>query len=346
MDTKVYYIYGEDNEVLNEAALYIRSGKNVVFPTETVYGLGANALDKEACEKIFKAKGRPQDNPLIIHVANKDISDYAKNISKNANILIDKFWPGPLTIILDKSDIIPKEVTGGLESVAIRMPENKIALELIKRSGVPIAAPSANLSGKPSPTSIEHCVRDLSGRVDMIIGGETCKYGLESTVVEVKDNKVTILRPGKITADMINEVGIDVKLDPAITKESKVIVPKSPGMKYKHYAPDCDMIIVVGDKNKVINYIKNKTENFIKEGKKVGIISTEENLDQYTKGIVMNIGKGTDLSGIGSKLFSVLRELDKNKVDYILSEGFTSNGIGMAIMNRLKKASGHKIINV
>lgn len=347
MDTKVYYMSDEnENEVILEASKYIREGKLVVFPTETVYGLGANALDKKACERIFKAKGRPQDNPLIVHVANKDISEYVKNIPEYAEKLIDKFWPGPLTIILEKNSIIANEITGGLNSVAIRMPENVIARKIIEASKVPIAAPSANLSGKPSPTVIEHCIRDLSGRVDMIIGGYKCKYGLESTVVEIKDDEVIILRPGEITLNMIKDLNINVKLDPSLIKTSEDIVPKSPGMKYKHYAPDCDMIIVSGKTRNVIKYINDKSNDYIKRGKKVGIISTRENVKAYTQGEVLDIGSSENLNEIASKLFFILREFDKMKVDYIFSEGFTNEKIGLAIMNRLKKAANHKVINV
>lgn len=345
MDTKVYYTYNLDDTVLEEAAKYIKNGKTVVFPTETVYGLGANALDKDACEKIFRAKGRPQDNPLIVHVANKDVSEYVNVIPKSAKVLIDKFWPGPLTIIFPKKDVIPDEITGGLKSVAIRMPEGEIARKIISLSGVPIAAPSANLSGKPSPTNIEHCIRDLSGRVNMIIGGQECRCGIESTVVEALENEVVILRPGEITPEMIKECGVKVSIDPTITKNLNNVAPKSPGMKYKHYAPDSEMTIVVGENEKVVEYINKQCDKIILSGKKVGVISTEENKHLY-KGIVLSIGSRKNLKEVASKLFNVIREFDKLNVDYIFSEGFISEGVGLAIMNRLNKAAGHKIINL
>lgn len=346
MDTKVYYIDENNENIIKEAANYIKDGKTVIFPTETVYGIGANALDKKACEKIFRAKGRPQDNPLIIHVADKDISEYVESVPDEAKLLISNFWPGPLTIILKKKDIIPSEITGGLRSVAIRMPEGEIARKLIKESGVPIAAPSANLSGKPSPTTIEHCIRDLSGRVSMIIGGVECKYGIESTVVEVENGAVTILRPGEITFEMMKDLGLNVEIDPTIMETLIDVVPKAPGMKYKHYAPDSEMTIITGENLNVIEYINNKTEKLISEGKKVGIISTTENLDFYTKGTVLNIGSRNNLSEVASNLFDILRSFDKINIDYIFSEGFTEEGVGLAVMNRLKKAAGHKIIKV
>ncbi|KMT22797.1 L-threonylcarbamoyladenylate synthase [Clostridium cylindrosporum] len=344
MDTKVYYI--DNDAVINEAAYLIKKGETVVFPTETVYGLGANALDEKACEKIFMAKGRPQDNPLIVHVDNKDISKFVKSIPENVKILIDRFWPGPLTIILEKKDIIPDSITGGLKSVAIRMPESTIARKLIKASGVPIAAPSANLSGKPSPTTIDHCIRDLSGRVSMIIGGVECRCGLESTVVEAGETSVTILRPGEVTKEMIEDLGIKVDIDPTIMESLGDVVPKSPGMKYKHYAPDSDMTIVTGDLNKVIDYINNEAKKIALEGKRVGIIATNETLGEYHNGTVLSIGSRGNLNEVASKLFDVLREFDKIGVDYILSEGFIDEGVGLAIMNRLKKAAGHKVIKL
>ncbi|MEG0370699.1 MAG: L-threonylcarbamoyladenylate synthase [Clostridium sp.] len=343
MNTKVYYINGNES-VIKEAGEYIRRGETVVFPTETVYGLGANALDKKACEKIFMAKGRPQDNPLIVHVADRDVSKYVEFVPETSRILMDKFWPGPLTIIMKKKSIIPMEVTGGLESVAIRMPEGLVARKIILEAGVPIAAPSANLSGKPSPTTIEHCIRDLSGRVSMIIGGEECKCGLESTVVDVVGDLVTILRPGAITREMIEALGLRVSVDPSIMLSLKDAIPKSPGMKYKHYAPDSEMTIVVGEKEKVVEYINSKTEALILKGKKIGIIATNQTKAMYKNGVILSFGSRDNLQEVASNLFDILREFDKIGVDYIYSEGFEDKGIGLAIMNRLRKAASHKIV--
>lgn len=345
MDTKVYYI-SKDESVIKEAANCIKAGNTVVFPTETVYGLGANALDKDACDKIFKAKGRPQDNPLIVHVADKDISEYVSEVSDTANKLIDKFWPGPLTIILPKKDIIPSEVTATLSKVAVRMPQSKIARDIIKASGVPIAAPSANLSGKPSPTTVEHCIRDLSGRVSMIIGGEVSKCGLESTIVEVEGDKAIILRPGAITLEMIKELSIDVEVDPVIMRTLVNEAPRCPGMKYRHYAPESEMEIVMGDSKDVVDYINCNTLKLTNSGKKVMVISTAENLDKYSSEYVLNIGSRDNLSEVASRLFDVLRECDKVGVDVIYSEGFSDEGVGMAVMNRLRKAASHRITNL
>ncbi|MEF9953163.1 MAG: L-threonylcarbamoyladenylate synthase [Clostridium sp.] len=342
MDTKVYYI-SNDEAVIKEAADCIKNGNTVAFPTETVYGLGANALDKNACDKIFKAKGRPQDNPLIVHVADKDISEYVKEIPSSASRLIDEFWPGPLTIILPKKDIIPIEVTGGLKSVAIRMPKAKVARDLIKAAGVPIAAPSANLSGKPSPTTVEHCIRDLSGRVSMILGGQVSECGLESTIVEVTGDKVTILRPGAITFEMITELGIKVEVDPVVMKTLTNESPRCPGMKYRHYAPESEMEIVLGDNQKVVEYINDNTKKLSSQGKKVMVISTSENLNRYKNSFVLNIGSRSNLPEVASRLFDVLRECDTIGVDVIYSEGFSDEGVGMAIMNRLRKAASHRI---
>ncbi|MEG2337796.1 MAG: L-threonylcarbamoyladenylate synthase, partial [Clostridium sp.] len=298
------------------------------------------------CDKIFKAKGRPQDNPLIVHVADKDISEYVSEVSDTANKLIDKFWPGPLTIILPKKDIIPSEVTATLSKVAVRMPQSKIARDIIKASGVPIAAPSANLSGKPSPTTVEHCIRDLSGRVSMIIGGEVSKCGLESTIVEVEGDKAIILRPGAITLEMIKELSIDVEVDPVIMRTLVNEAPRCPGMKYRHYAPESEMEIVMGDSKDVVDYINCNTLKLTNSGKKVMVISTTENLDKYNSEYKLNIGSRDNLSEVASRLFDVLRECDKVGVDVIYSEGFSDEGVGMAVMNRLRKAASHRITNL
>lgn len=344
MDTKVYRINEKDTEIINIAADVIRSGGIVAFPTETVYGLGGNALDAEACKKIFIAKGRPQDNPLIVHVADFDISRYVKHIPHKARLLMEAFWPGPITIIMKKSEIIPDEVTAGLDSVGIRMPENRVARKLIELSGVPIAAPSANLSGKPSPTTIEHCIDDLTGRVDMIIGGDRSEVGLESTVVDSDDDKITILRPGAITKEMLEEAVGEVFIDPTIDGiTDKNIKPRAPGMKYRHYAPKAPLIIVKGEGDRVIEYINRQTE----EGKeKVGVMSTDETLDRYNAEHVISLGSRKNPGKIAANLFDSLREFDKIDIDQIYSEGFPEENLGLAIMNRLKKAAGYKIIEV
>lgn len=325
----------------------IKKGGTVVFPTETVYGLGANALNSEACGKIFEAKGRPQDNPLIVHVADFDIAKYVEYVPENAKKLMESFWPGPLTIIMQKSDLIPSLVTAGLDSVAIRMPENKIARELIKYSEVPIAAPSANISGRPSPTAIEHCIDDLNGRVDIILGGDRCEVGLESTVVDTTGEVVTILRPGGITRSMLEEVVGRVEIDPAIMHKLEIgTKPKSPGMKYKHYAPKAPIMIIEGEDEDKVKYINLKSEELEGEGLKVGILCTDEMMDKYNCDIKISIGSRNYLGIIAANLFDCLREFDKIEVDQIFAEGFSEDGIGLAIMNRLRKAAGYNVIEV
>lgn len=347
MDTKIFYIGEDDKDAIMQAAEVIKKGGTVVFPTETVYGLGANALDKDACKKIFEAKGRPQDNPLIVHVADFDISKYVMRVPEKARLLMDAFWPGPLTIIMEKSSLIPDEVTAGLKSVGIRMPINKVARTLIQYAGLPIAAPSANISGKPSPTTVEHCIEDLKGKVDMIIGKDKCDVGLESTVVDATGDEVVILRPGFITEDMLRDVVGKVSIDPAIMKKpDKNLKPKAPGMKYRHYAPKAPMRVVRGEEEKVINYINEKIDELKKDGLKVGVMAVDETIEKYRTEYAIALGSKKNPGIIAANLFDCLREFDKIDVDYIYSEGFCEDGLGLAIMNRLKKAAGYNIVNI
>ena len=336
-----------DEHVISKAGNILRQGGLVVFPTETVYGLGANALDKDAVKKIFEAKGRPQDNPLIVHISKvKDIEKLVEEIPPIAQKLMDKFWPGPMTIILKKKDIIPNETSAGLDSIGIRMPSNKIAMELISMAGVPIAAPSANLSGKPSPTDLETCVEDLDGRVNAILGGDNSEVGVESTVIDCTIDPPCILRPGGITLEMLKEVDSNIYIDPAIMKKpDKELRPKAPGMKYRHYAPKAPLKIIKGDLNKTIEKINEMVQNIDAE-KKVGIIATDETIDNYKKGEVVSIGSRKDLNTIAHNLFYVLRTFDEKNVDLILSEAFEEKDMGVAIMNRLKKSAGYDIINL
>ncbi|MGO5075639.1 L-threonylcarbamoyladenylate synthase [Clostridium sporogenes] len=337
-----------DEHVISKAGNILRQGGLVVFPTETVYGLGANALDKDAVKKIFKAKGRPQDNPLIVHISKvKDIEKLVKKIPPIAQKLMDKFWPGPMTIILKKKDIIPNETSAGLDSIGIRMPSNKIAMELISIAGVPIAAPSANLSGKPSPTDLETCIEDLDGRVNAILGGDNSEVGVESTVIDCTIDPPCILRPGGITLEMLKEIDPNIYIDPAIMKKpDKELRPKAPGMKYRHYAPKAPLKIIKGDLNKTIEKINEMVQNYIDAEKKVGIIATDETIDNYKKGEVVSIGSRKDLNTIAHNLFYVLRTFDEKNVDLILSEAFEEKDMGVAIMNRLKKSAGYDIINL
>lgn len=349
METKVAIIKDieNDNKYIMEAANIIKNSGIVAFPTETVYGLGANALDSVAVSKIFKAKGRPQDNPLIVHVANKDISDLVLNIPEIAKELMDKFWPGPLTIIFEKNNIIPNETSAGLNTIGIRMPNNKIALKLIELSNRPIAAPSANISGRPSPTEVDRCVEDLSGKVDYILGGYRSEVGVESTIVDCTVSPPSILRPGGITLEMLREIHSGIDIDEGIKgKPIDDLKPKAPGMKYRHYAPNAKLKIISGNKEKTIDKIKEIVDNYIEKNKEVAILCTNENLNEFPKGKVISLGSESMLEDIARNLFESLRSCDDLGVDIILCEAFEEKGVGVAIMNRLNKAAGFDIIEV
>lgn len=349
MKTKVFIMEEDkiDLEGVAYAANIIKQGGVVAFPTETVYGLGANALDPLAVKKIFEAKGRPQDNPLIVHVSDKNINNLVDNISPIANDLMEKFFPGPLTIILNKKDIIPDETSAGLKTIGIRMPSNEIARKLIEFSGVPIAAPSANISGRPSPTDVNRCIEDLNDRVDCIIGGNNSNVGVESTIVDCTVEPPCVLRPGGITLEQLKQVYNDIYIDPSImAKPSDNLKPKAPGMKYRHYAPKAPVKIIKGDLKKTIEKINEIVQNYIDNNKTVGIIATEETRQFYKNGYVVSLGSRKDMNKIAHNLFETLRSFDDKNVDVILSEAFDENGIGLAIMNRLNKSAGFHIINV
>jgi L-threonylcarbamoyladenylate synthase len=349
MNTKVEYLdKNEPNkEIIKSVGQCIRVGGLVVFPTETVYGLGANALDEEAVKRIFIAKGRPQDNPLIIHVADLNISSLVLEVPEVAKKMMKRFWPGPLTLIMKKSSIVPDATSAGLNSIGIRMPSNTVARELIKEAGVPIAAPSANLSGKPSPTEIQGCIEDLKGKVDFIIGGEKCDVGLESTIVDCTSEPPCVLRPGGVTLEMLKEINDEIYIDPAVMKKTDMdFRPKAPGMKYRHYAPKAPIKIIVGDLEKTIAKINEIVQNYIDVGKKVGIIATDETKDRYDKAIVKSLGSRNNISIIGKNLFRILRDFDEEDVDIIISEAFEEKDLGIAVMNRLKKAAGFDIVKI
>lgn len=350
METKVIKMneHNIDKNIISECAIALKEGKLVVFPTETVYGLGANALDSEAVKKIFIAKGRPQDNPLIVHISEiEEIKDVTKYIPDIAYKFMTKFWPGPMTLILPKSDKIPETTSGGLDSVGIRMPSNVIARELIRQSGVPVAAPSANISGRPSPTDMERCIEDLNGKVDYILGGEKCDVGVESTVIDCTTYPPCVLRPGGITLEMLQEIDEKIYIDPAIMKKpDKEFKPKAPGMKYRHYAPKAPLKIIQGNILDTSNKINEMISDYVKENKRVGVIATDETINYYKQGEVISIGSREDLKSIAKNLFETLRSFDDKKVDVILSEAFEEKGIGIAIMNRLKKSAGFDIIKI
>ena len=339
---------GKDiKEGVKKAAEIIKRGGLVAFPTETVYGLGANGLDENAVPKIYEAKGRPSDNPLILHISKLDeIEDIVKEIPKSALILAEEFWPGPLTMVFKKSERIPYRTTGGLESVAIRMPSNKIARELIKAAGVPIAAPSANSSGRPSPTKAAHVIYDLDGKIDMVIDGGEVDIGIESTIVDVTGEVPVILRPGFITEKMLSEAIGRVEIDEVVKSlnPDKDLKPKAPGMKYRHYAPRGKMTIYKGSHSKVVERINEEISKL--EGKKTGVLATDETKSYYRADIIISLGSREDGESIAHNLFDALRKFDDDDVEFIYSEGFDENKLGFAIMNRLHKSAGYNIINV
>ncbi len=352
METEVVKI---DEKNMDEAALsslkiagdIIRRGGLVAFPTETVYGLGGDALNPESSKKIYAAKGRPSDNPLIVHVASmEDLGKIVKEIPEAAKKLSDAFWPGPLTMIMNKNETVPYETTGGLDTVAIRMPNNQTALELIRQSGGFIAAPSANTSGRPSPTVARYCVEDLSGKIEMIIDGGQVGIGLESTIVDLTSEVPMILRPGYITLDMLKEVLGEVEIDRGIIDSNSKVKPKAPGMKYRHYAPKGELTIIQGEQSKVVEFINEKALEASKSGKRVGVIGTDATRNLYKADVIKSVGNRDEEQTIAHELFKVLREFDDENIDIMFSESFDDSGIGQAIMNRLLKAAGHNVISL
>ena len=348
MDTKIAILNENniDENIIYDAGIVIAEGGLVVFPTETVYGLGANALDEIAVAKIFKAKGRPQDNPLIVHVADFNIEPLVKEVPYIAREIMNRFWPGPITLIFNKSNLIPETTSAGLNTVGIRMPSNLIARKLIEVANTPIAAPSANISGRPSPTDVDSCIQDLSGKVEYILGGDKSEVGLESTIVDCTCTPLCILRPGAITIEMLREIDKDIYVDKSIMgKPDKDFKPKAPGMKYRHYAPKAPVKIICGDLEKTVAKINEIVQNSI-GNKKIGIIATEETKNIYHGGTVISLGSRKNLDSVARNLFEVLRSFDDIDVDLILSEAFEEKGIGVAIMNRLKKSAGFDMIYV
>ncbi len=342
MDTKILTTSKEDIRI---AAEIIRAGGLVAFPTETVYGLGANALDPEAVGKVYKAKGRPSDNPMIVHISHKDdMTKLTDLMTPDMESLMDKCWPGPLTMVVPARDLIPRVTTGGLDTVAVRMPSAEVARDLITESGVPIAAPSANLSGHPSPTTYQHCIDDLDGRVDAIICGDDCQVGIESTVIDMTGETPMILRPGILTAEKLSAVlGKEVIPDPSLLKKPEIsketgnpvanddFKPKSPGMKYKHYAPKAQMTIYRGsDEDAVIEAIEREASRLREQGKKVEtIIYTDDESEKAAH-----------------EFFGRLRDCDKNDTDVILAAALKEDGVGFSVMNRMFKSAGYNIIDI
>lgn len=337
---------GQAEEALRQAGEIIKGGGLVAFPTETVYGLGANGLDEGAAKRIYVAKGRPSDNPLIAHIScMEELEPLTAGIMPVGRRLAERFWPGPLTLVFMKSKRVPYGTTGGLETVAVRMPEREEARRLIALAGVPVAAPSANLSGRPSPTTAQHVWQDLNGRIEMILDGGPVGIGLESTIVDVSGQTPVLLRPGAVTLEMLQEVAAGVEVDPAIQGiPGENIRPKAPGMKYRHYAPRAEMTLVEGEMAAVVRLINRLAEERERNGSRVGVICTEETKGQYDRGIVRSVGSRSQEETIAHNLFAVLREFDDLGVDYIYSEEFPQKRLGYAIMNRMKKAAGYREI--
>lgn len=336
-----------DEKAMKEAGEILKNGGLVAFPTETVYGLGANALDEQAAFRIYAAKGRPSDNPLIVHIAKmEDLCQIVKEIPEEARKLAEKFWPGPLTMIFQKKEIVPYGTTGGLDTVAVRMPNHPVALKMIEAGGGYIAAPSANTSGRPSPTTAQHVEDDLDGKIEMILDGGSVGIGVESTIVDLSAGVPTILRPGYINKAMLEEVIGKVEADPTLLSADCKQRPKAPGMRYKHYAPKADMVIVEGKEDKVISYINDCICTELKKGNCPGVIASDETVHRYCGGNVKSMGSRQDELSISRHLYAVLREFDEQQVSCIFSEAFETPDLGQAIMNRMIKAAGHQIVRV
>lgn len=324
---------------IKKAADLIKEGALVAFPTETVYGLGADGLNNEACKKIFKAKGRPADNPLILHISHISMLDnLVEEISESHRKLFD-LWPGPMTLIFKKSKLIPEVVTAGGDTVAIRFPSDEIARALISQANTPIAAPSANISGRPSPTKANDVYQDMDGIIPLIIDGGESNIGIESTVIDLSGEKPTILRPGYYTYEFLKEILPDMRLDDSLVDSTKI--PKSPGQKYKHYAPKAKLRVFIGEN--APDYLLDLAEEYKSQGKKVGILAFEEDKDKFSSYPYISLGSRIDLSTMSHVLFSSLRQMDRLEVDIILAEGVRENHLGKSIMNRMKKAAANDV---
>jgi L-threonylcarbamoyladenylate synthase len=336
-----------DPTKIQAAAHIIQQGGLVAFPTETVYGLGADALNPVAALALFEAKKRPLDNPPIVHVADpEEVCRLVEEVPPKAAVLMEEFWPGPLTLIFKRSNIVPQVTVAGLDTIAIRMPQHKVALELIKQSHCPIAAPSANLAGKPSPTTAQHVYEDLNGRIDCILDGGATNIGVESTVVDLSVDPPMLLRPGGTPYEALKEVLGDLKLHPFVQAEQEISPHevRSPGMKHKHYAPKADVILVEGNVPAVIAKVRELAESYRLKSAKVGILATDETQVAYKADVVKSLGSRFNLAAVARNLFRLLREVDAENVDVIIAEGVSSEGLGLAVMNRLRKASGYHII--
>lgn len=337
----------ESEVLIQEAGAIIKSGGLVAFPTETVYGLGGDALNPASSRKIYEAKGRPSDNPLIVHIADMEaLPAIVKSVPETAVKLAEAFWPGPLTMILEKSDLVPKETTGGLDTVAVRMPSDGVALSFIREAGGYVAAPSANRSGRPSPTRASYVAQDMDGRIEMILDGGDATLGLESTIVDLTVEPPTVLRPGFITAEMLRQKLGRVAEDETLFLADSGQAPKAPGMKYRHYAPKGELVIVKGDVGAVTDYINGRLLEGRRENKKTGVIATDETVACYRTDVPRSVGKRTDVAAAAKGLYRILREFDDEGVELIYSESFDGEGVSQAVMNRLLKAAGHRVIEL
>ena len=335
-----------ETEKVQTAAAFIKKGGLVAFPTETVYGLGADALNAKAILALFKAKKRPLDNPPIVHVENiNDVYKLATKVPPEAAEPMNKFWPGPLTLVFRRSSIVPDVTVAGLDTIAIRMPQHNVALALIRESRCPIAAPSANLAGKPSPTSAKHVFDDLNGRIDAILDGGLTRIGVESTVLDLSVNPPMVLRPGGTPFEALKKALGDVKLHPFVVAEEELPLGKarSPGMRHRHYAPNAKVILVEGSVPAVTAKVKELTASYRLKACKVGVLATDETRKAYSADVVKSLGSRFNLAAIAQNLFRLLREFDVEGVDVIIAEGVPAEGLGLAVMNRLRKASGYNI---
>ena len=346
MQTYYWKLQNKDNDdtIIKHAASFIKMGEVVAFPTETVYGLGANGLNGKAVNKIFVAKGRPNDNPLILHIADKDdINKLTSGLTANARLLMEHFWPGPLTMVVKKSAIVPDEVSAGLDTVGVRFPSNTFAQKFIKACGCPIAAPSANISGRPSPTNAMDVMEDMQGKIAAILDAGSCGIGLESTVVDTTEPVPVILRPGGITYEMLTEVLGAVEIDPALTGD-KNFKPKAPGMKYRHYAPKASMYLLEGDAAQLLPEFAIKA---MAEGKRVGVLADNKMLAKISDGDNLIAAPwGDSVEELAEKLFYLLRDFDRTQPDVILAAGVAETGIGLAVMNRMRKAAGYQLVTL
>lgn len=351
METEIVIIDRKqiDYSAIDRAGKIIREGGLVAFPTETVYGLGGDAFNPDSSRKIYAAKGRPSDNPLIVHIYRlEDLEKVAVDIPDSAYVLADHFWPGPLTMIFNKREEVPAETTGGLNTVAVRMPSDDVAREFVKAAGGFIAAPSANISGRPSPTLAKYVIEDMDGRIEMIIDGGASEVGLESTIIDLTGEKPEILRPGFITKDMLScALATEVDYDRAIIDANCKDRPKAPGMKYRHYAPRAELTIVEGNTKDVVEYINSEGMKEKLLGKKVGVIATEETRNLYDSDFnIKSAGMRTNEADPAHCIFTILREFDDEDADVLFSESFGETGVGQATMNRLLKAAGHRVKRV